>query len=635
MPLLQNQIRLLTLCPPKDHQDSLIHCKLEVVDLLANTPNESFYAVSYTWGAPAVYGRFKKMTSELNCPIICNGESICVTENLVSFLERVQKTPSLSDRQFWVDVLCICQEDIDERTSQIMLMGRIYSSAERVVLWMGEEDSFTSIAFAGLQRISDLVTNNALIESPAYLRGGVDHLGLHVSDKEAFLSIGKFFQRCYFNRAWTIQEVILGKEVKVLCGGKVIDWDVLVVASRFFSQTGWNTFFSALSTHFSEEPPLPSYSHVPVILNSIRRDLPRQHWTTNLLYALHRSRDFKSSDLRDKVYSLLGLVEQSVKGKALLTPVYGAREVATTYINVAIQLLQDGEDLFLLSCIEGELFQRVKNLPSWVPDWTCGKSTGLLIIGYGRYSASGNTTQRPLIDHSALKLSLRGKVIDTVTLVGEAKHEVLDGQPFTKWLEILESLPPWYLDIPQDAGGESRLDAFWRTLLRNTTGRPPKLIPTCNIELRRSFEVWIREKTKSSPPTSEWENLRTCFSKLVQSNEMGATTEEFESPNSADDTDFGIRLAWAKHLRLFRTKSGYLGLGSECVREGDSVWIIPSSRVPLILRPVRGTDPSLQRYRLVGGTYLHGTMQGEKICPYCSGRSEDKLESQWESITIE
>jgi hypothetical protein len=52
----------------------------------------------------------------------------------------------------------------------------------------------------------------------------------------------------------------------------------------------------------------------------------------------------------------------------------------------------------------------------------------------------------------------------------------------------------------------------------------------------------------------------------------------------------------------------YLGVGSESLLEHDSIWIIPGSRVPLILR-----ETNLGAFRVVGGTYVHGFMKGEAL----------------------
>jgi hypothetical protein len=89
-------------------------------------------------------------------------------------------------------------------------------------------------------------------------------------------------------------------------------------------------------------------------------------------------------------------------------------------------------------------------------------------------------------------------------------------------------------------------------------------------------------------------------------------------------------LSWAQHLRLFRTPTGYLGFGTECVQEGDVVFIVPSSRVPLVFR-----NSTLGRWRLVGGVYVHGVMHGEILCPSCGGKDAATMEAILETLVIE
>ncbi|KAF7870193.1 uncharacterized protein EAF02_009383 [Botrytis sinoallii] len=40
---------------------------------------------------------------------------------------------------FWIDAICINQDDLDERSQQVLLMGSIYKNASRVTVWLGEE----------------------------------------------------------------------------------------------------------------------------------------------------------------------------------------------------------------------------------------------------------------------------------------------------------------------------------------------------------------------------------------------------------------------------------------------------------------------------------------------------------------
>lgn len=71
-------------------------------------------------------------------------EYIPLQKTLSDFLRRHFDTITGAYRPLplWVDAICINQDDEDERTSQILLMGEIYSIAHQVIVWLGdyEED---------------------------------------------------------------------------------------------------------------------------------------------------------------------------------------------------------------------------------------------------------------------------------------------------------------------------------------------------------------------------------------------------------------------------------------------------------------------------------------------------------------
>ncbi|RFU25078.1 hypothetical protein B7463_g11261, partial [Scytalidium lignicola] len=71
-----------------------------------------------------------------------------VTTNLEAALRelRAQNITTL-----WIDALCINQNDLLERALQVMRMGLIYSRAQAVVLWLGEESHDSRMAFRQLQ----------------------------------------------------------------------------------------------------------------------------------------------------------------------------------------------------------------------------------------------------------------------------------------------------------------------------------------------------------------------------------------------------------------------------------------------------------------------------------------------------
>lgn len=50
--------------------------------------------------------------------------------------EQEQDNSTLGS-MFWIDALCIDQENLAERNHQVTQMGKIYASAYRVVSWLG------------------------------------------------------------------------------------------------------------------------------------------------------------------------------------------------------------------------------------------------------------------------------------------------------------------------------------------------------------------------------------------------------------------------------------------------------------------------------------------------------------------
>ncbi|KAF7538362.1 hypothetical protein G7054_g2985 [Neopestalotiopsis clavispora] len=509
--------------PDGDKSGSEIHCNLEVVrsDDLESAPPE-YFALSYTWGRPADYGKFRDVTDEKEFPVLCNDKhTIYVTENLLGFLTQAQGDPSLCSRRFWVDAVCINQDDSEEKAAQIQLMTKIYSRAKTVLLWLGEDDEYTATGFA---MIRELGTEN-------YLHKRADE-------------------------KW-VPEVILGSdsgEVMVMCGPYSIDWQVLVNASHHITKTElMHTLNRFVAQHHypgerAQREKLKSFYGFPTILRAISADRRRgaNTWTRTLLHALIRARDFKATQPEDK------------------------QGISKTYIDAAITILTESRgDLWLLSCVEGEEFQLTKGLPSWVPDWSCDSPLGLRRTGYERYWASGDLTQEPVIDAEHLTLTLKGMQLGEVTMVGEAKHEVaVPSQQFPVWLEILASLPDKYPASNLTDGEESRYEAFWRTLICNTSGDKGEITPK-GSPLAASFARWLQARAGQSAQIAELMHYEWFISAL-----------SVESGEQAED--FGTVFRHSKHLRLFRTKSGYLGLGTECMGVEDSIWVLPGSRIPLI-----------------------------------------------------
>lgn len=117
----QNYIRLLTITPSKNISQ-IIECHLEVISLQEPLP---YQAVSYAWG--------EEDASE---PILIEGHRILVSRSLRAALTRIREHWNNGELLLkgqrlpvWIDKLCIDQENLIEKSSQVLLMGHIYASA--------------------------------------------------------------------------------------------------------------------------------------------------------------------------------------------------------------------------------------------------------------------------------------------------------------------------------------------------------------------------------------------------------------------------------------------------------------------------------------------------------------------------
>jgi hypothetical protein len=69
--------------------------------------------------------------------ILVNGHRFSVTVNLEAALRRLRF--DAAPRVMWIDAICVNQEDFEERRTQVLPIGDIYSAASQTVVWLGKE----------------------------------------------------------------------------------------------------------------------------------------------------------------------------------------------------------------------------------------------------------------------------------------------------------------------------------------------------------------------------------------------------------------------------------------------------------------------------------------------------------------
>ncbi|KAI1103164.1 HET-domain-containing protein [Jackrogersella minutella] len=547
-------IRLLRILPTTS--DGLLECHVRTVKLDGpQTP--SYDALSYTWG-PTTRDEFKKgVNAKRRHNILCNGRPLPVTENLLNCLTQLKR--GHYDREIWVDAICINQANQAERSEQVSIMADIYLSAECVHVWLGPSDASTKLAHKLVGRLSKLSEEDlrTIVPQSYEYKHNTDLLG-RANSRESWESIFSLFERSWFTRAWVVQELVLARKTTVLCGDYVFDWEAIVSVSGVMAkQTSANKSRKQLS-----------YKN-PAKLAAVKRDILDGKGDI-LLSSLIRCRTYKASNAHDKVFSLLSLARHQGHNHHTLYPRYES-SVSDVYTDVAKYILEVSDDLHVLAHAEGSEFRLVPGLPSWVPDWSVEKDLGLRITGYTRYQAAGQLPCFKEIRDGKI-LALRGFEFDTISRTGESKEEVNRNGSCDDWLELRNELEQEYPD-------RDHKDTFWRTLVLDT-GRHGAVPITDPWE--GSFELW-----------------------------MGLCAHELSDDEKRRAIEFENSFTHSLNLRLFRTANGNLGCGSLSCEKGDSIWIVQGSRVPLILRPTSGEGETT--YTLVGGTYLHGFMQGEAL----------------------
>jgi hypothetical protein len=102
----------------------------------------SFEALSYAWGDPRD-----------TISIFLDGQTFSVTNSLESALRHLRWEDAV--RTFWIDAICINQLDREERSQQVRFMSKLYTAAERTMVWLGPEDDDAALAFEYMREVQE------------------------------------------------------------------------------------------------------------------------------------------------------------------------------------------------------------------------------------------------------------------------------------------------------------------------------------------------------------------------------------------------------------------------------------------------------------------------------------------------
>lgn len=200
----EREFRLLRLVPDSDaHHDEpgAITAELHVASL-ENPPN--FTALSYRWTKASAIHSIK-----------LRGRRFMVRPNLFDYL-KVLKAEKFTGLVF-VDAICIDQDNMDEKSSQVRLMGGIYRSAIQVTAWLAPPSS-------GLDPITEIFCSEnlkRLVDERVTFSLSTGDMSLES------LVIRMFTTPEYWSRLWVVQEVVLARDLVLQLGRFKISGDLL------------------------------------------------------------------------------------------------------------------------------------------------------------------------------------------------------------------------------------------------------------------------------------------------------------------------------------------------------------------------------------------------------------------------
>jgi hypothetical protein len=534
-----------------------------------------FEALSYTWG-----DRGDART------ILVNGTCREVPRNLEEALRALRDLQETRlGIRYWVDSLCIDQKNTEERNEQVKRMREVYGRARAVVVWLGQEEKTDKNAVQAMRYLC----RNPCVKLPLHLPAG------QLFDIGTALSA--FFKKPYWNRSWIIQELAMNRNSTLILCGKFKLTRRMIRLGATYCQKFLKTS-EHLSYKFKHDLDMDAWHTASRVYRLVNLTFnPNVEIKLDLLLNLVRGAD--ATDKKDKIYSILGLLNSDISADVIPNYLLSEQQAYTDFMITLIKKSGRLEQIVFggIPTEEGR--------SSWVPDWrlpferhhiqylrSCQASGTLSAnIRYLQEGEHGN------------HLVCHGYQVDTVDGIATEP-----AQP---------CYPTQSRNVSTRYSGRIS-EALQQTLLMNHPKATRKLL----------LKVpWILKFDPNSSPTNprstlEWHKLSQSryfqdFDKFRVHNEDfcigGKRFRDFFPQfirKSVDITSTSrcmhlALLSLAKRA-LITTETGYLGLAPVAVRSGDVLAILLGCNFPVVLRPYRD-----DLYQVVGECYVHGLMDGE------------------------
>jgi hypothetical protein len=116
-------------------------------------------------------------------------------------------------------------------------MGEIYSGAQSVFASVfGDLNAEEHVALMFVQEISTELQK--LCECGTEITfEAVEKIPAFKYPSKGWMALAKFLFLPYFQRIWIIQEIVMAREVSVVCGGMMVEWDPFATTMKLLFHT--------------------------------------------------------------------------------------------------------------------------------------------------------------------------------------------------------------------------------------------------------------------------------------------------------------------------------------------------------------------------------------------------------------
>jgi hypothetical protein len=570
-----NNIRLLTILDGRSPPS----CRLDVFSLTDCPP---FDALSYTWEDPT-----------LTETITCSRRRLRVTTNVKQALARIAGTGYRG--AIWIDAVCINQSDDEEKLDQIPLMEHIYSTATRVIVWLGEEADQSDQALELIRELNEKL--NFHEQSKGLPIRCFEDCGLLPETSDGWLAVNSFYKRSWFLRVWTLQEIVLSKEAVVLCGPDVIPWPDIVDATVFRKLPIHMRYIALLDDARAE-----NHYSLAFFAEMLRRTLSHDTTDPNVLWSILQLSILRQCSLpEDHVLGIVGLVGRYF---GVDVPINSRAHYTEVYRQFTAWIIQRAPTLSPFYFVDN--IERHPDLPSWCPNLEsrprCSVSLHHLIQAevfnagfrpsHPRYSFSSRLRDPHTLCVPGLRADKVAAVLPSITF-----EDMLSG--VSAWPECWERCKRLAQTI---YGSESTPEACRELINWGYSLVPDNRNPRQQIEPERAQLA----HSNVSPGTAR--DIFEHGMKLLDPERLS----EFRERINFGDPRFAIFIMAVSLFFgrvFFSTDNGRIGLGPSRTAPGDEICVFHGGGTPFVVRFEEGEETGA----LLGECCVYGLMNAEAL----------------------